>query len=363
MVFLYSLIGYIKDKHHFHTTGLYISAFFIPLVSPAYAAGVMIIVFLYLVLPKLKSLFGYLLDRNKNKLTIEFLHPFGLILVIMISFSLWSVRNYVVFKSFIPVKSNLWYEFYLANIVDEDGIVSRSSMYKSHPFLNQSVRNEMARYGEYIWLQKFKDLGTDYLEKNSTDYIKNVSNRIFNAFIFTENVLDLVQSEYLNWINEIERQKLLDHKLIFDDRWNHFHLDREEFIVKFNELKLRDKGLLIQDWLKAKERYIRFKYSLPNILRGILIGLVPTLCIVALLSNRRLKINREAHYIIILYLIYLLPYILISHQIRYQRELFSLQILLISITLNSYLTKPTNKSFTDAGFKYFSFKPEKNRTN
>jgi len=341
-VFLYSLLKYKKHKHKKSIIGLYISAIFIPLINPAYTTGIFVIVFFYLFLPDIKTIFGYLLKRRDKKITLKLIHSHGLLLVLMISLSFWSARNYAVFNQFIPVKSNLWFEFHLANIVDEDGVVSRSSMYEAHPFLNQSVRNELARKGEKKWLQIYERQSYDYLNKNLTDYARKVANRLFNAFIFTENILDLVQSEYLDRINDADRQKLLDNYFINDDRWNQFHLDKERFENELKNLDVRDQDSIINDWTKAKDRYLKFKYSISNIFRGILISLIPTLSILFILINRRPEIKKGLHYIIILYLVYLLPYIIISHQIRYQRELFALQILLISITLSLSYARTIN---------------------
>lgn len=68
----------------------------------------------------------------------------------------WIVRNYATFGHLIPTKSNFYYDAYLANVVDSDGVYDGESL-AVHPFVSDASRFEYARLGETSFLSKYKE--------------------------------------------------------------------------------------------------------------------------------------------------------------------------------------------------------------
>lgn len=100
----------------------------------------------------------------------------------------WAVRNYLTFHAFIPSKPNLWFEFYLANIIEKDGTLTTSTFYAHHPYTPTIPASIAYREkGEHVFLQPYAQLGKDYLRENTGEYLRKTANRFSNIFIFTNN--------------------------------------------------------------------------------------------------------------------------------------------------------------------------------
>jgi hypothetical protein len=59
----------------------------------------------------------------------------------------WTMRNAMAFHRFIPLKSNLWYDAYQANYMDDDGVYDSLS-FVHHPFNSLATRFRYAKLGE-----------------------------------------------------------------------------------------------------------------------------------------------------------------------------------------------------------------------
>jgi hypothetical protein len=324
----YSIRLYYSDKKHIKF--LYIIIFLSPLINPGYALAFMVVLgFITLIIPVTKAIYA----RNKDALIQTtkkgFVKILTFCLVFIFSIFIWSVRNYMVFNKFIPIKSNMWFEFYLANIVDSDGKLSQSALYKAHPIYNESLRQEMLNQGEINWLEKYNIKSHEYLKNNMGDYFQKVRNRLILAFIFTETDNDNIRSENFSRFSESDKFKLTENKLIVRQDWTTGFYSDEKMLDYFNKLNIQEKEFILADWKTAKSKFEKHKYALPDIVRGAFMGIIPSVCVLALLLFRETRRNPLFLISVTLYLLYMVPYILISHQIRYQRPLFLLQVILV----------------------------------
>lgn len=94
----------------------------------------------------------------------------------------WVARNALVFHEFIPSKSNLSYEAYLANGYDADGVYDRST-FLVHPFLSPQARYEYKRLGEMGFMQQSKRQFTDWLGQHPSSYVRKVATRALAATV------------------------------------------------------------------------------------------------------------------------------------------------------------------------------------
>jgi hypothetical protein len=334
--------------------------FFAPLISPPFALGFLVIISLlafwniFLYLKNAKS------ENNNNSASELFIMKafkpkpiligfLSLVMALCVSSSIWTIRNFIVFDKFIPSKSNMWFEFYITNIVDTDGQLSLSTSYLSHPVTSENMINEIKNIGELNWLDKYKKKSQDYLKNNFSDYIKNIEYRLFNSFIYIENDMDMIDSEDIFSFSESDRNKLIEAKLINEQSWICVFYKNEELKRKLDLIGIENKELVYNDWLKAKSVYHQKKYSLPNMLRSSFMSVIPLLCILFLFFIKKIRNNPLFISSVLLYFIYLLPYILISHQIRYQRPLAILQIIflylfivhIVELTKTTFMNKKT----------------------
>ncbi len=127
-----------------------ISSFF-PLLNPSLGL-VWVSIHLYLLKSSIKS---------KQNLKI-----WGLaFLIFTVPTMGWTARNYIVFKKFIPVKSNLFYDAYQANAISQNGILT-FEVFDSHPY--KSISRKDCDYG------KLKE--TEYNEKYKRKFLYDLKN-------------------------------------------------------------------------------------------------------------------------------------------------------------------------------------------
>ncbi|MFZ5892342.1 MAG: hypothetical protein ACOY0T_14885 [Myxococcota bacterium] len=94
----------------------------------------------------------------------------------------WTVRNAVVFDKFIPTKSNLMFEAYQANVMDEDGIYDVSSMV-THPYNSLKVRFEYQKLGEIGFIARHGARFRNQLAANPAGFLRRIANRAVAATV------------------------------------------------------------------------------------------------------------------------------------------------------------------------------------
>lgn len=353
-VFIYSLMQFyyhgIKKGYFL----LLIACFFLPMINPGFAlaSGFSILFIFCIDVYKIfkDSSKTYFTDNNselkynKNSALLILLRNYTVIFIAFaLSVSIWTVRNYIVFEKFIPSKSNMWFEFYMANVSDRDGQLSVSTVYREHPYENETINREVQELGEIEWVRKYEIKSKRFLESNFNEYLSKIQYRFKNAFFYIESDEDVMPSVKFDKFNNADKIKLIDHKLLVKrvDHWGWtcLYLDKLEMSELLKELTINDQTIIISDWEAAKSSYHTKNYSKPYIFRSLFITIIPLLCIFIILFIKQKRRNPLFFVTVIMYSFYLIPYILISHQMRYQRPLFILQIILIYLFISILIEK------------------------
>lgn len=94
----------------------------------------------------------------------------------------WTIRNAVVFQRFIPVKSNLAFEAYQANVVDRDGIYDVGTM-MLHPYNVPDMRFDYALLGETAYVAKHGAKFRQALQAEPGKFLRRVGNRMLAATV------------------------------------------------------------------------------------------------------------------------------------------------------------------------------------
>jgi hypothetical protein len=94
----------------------------------------------------------------------------------------WSMRNAATFGKFIPTKSNVGYELYLANVVDGDGVYDNQSMLR-HPYHFLPERFEYTRLGEVGFVASGMQRFREALASDPAAYLRRVGNRWLAATV------------------------------------------------------------------------------------------------------------------------------------------------------------------------------------
>jgi hypothetical protein len=94
----------------------------------------------------------------------------------------WSLRNLATFGKLIPTKSNLGYEMYLANVVDDDGIYDNATLL-SHPLLSAAERFDYSRLGEVAFVSSRRERFQAAITLEPRAFAERVGRRLLAATV------------------------------------------------------------------------------------------------------------------------------------------------------------------------------------
>ncbi len=317
-----------------------IAGFLIPVLVPALALPftVLIALFFFIWLIKKISSWSYFPFSEKINLKPFFLIGFSFCFSVLI----WTTRNYIVFKEIIPSKSNTWFEFYMSNVVDKVGILHNSTWRVAHPLENKKLCKSINELGETVWLEQYEKIGEDYKLNHKREYRKKIFNRFKNAFIFIDFSYDFISTDYLKNLNTNTKSILEEQKFILYDSYLTLYFSTNEIKSKIDSLPIsaKEKEELLVDWQKAKTLLSQDKKAPTRLYHGFLKATLPTISIILLLIFQFTKRLNKPEFLltaVTLYLIYFIPYVLISHEMRYQRPVLLLQVAFVYLSLHTIL--------------------------
>jgi hypothetical protein len=110
---------------------------------------------------------------------------FGVICMLaMLTITPWVVRNYLVFGRFIPVKSNASYEFWQSQCITPDGLLQPSA-FGSHPYANAGRERRLYKeMGEMEFLDKKRELFWQEVKKDPVDFLDRIACRFLGATLW-----------------------------------------------------------------------------------------------------------------------------------------------------------------------------------
>jgi hypothetical protein len=114
--------------------------------------------------------------QTRGRLTIA-------VLASMVTVAPWVIRNYLVFGRFIPVKSNLAFELYQSQCLQQGGIL-RAGIFGAHPYSRDNEeRWEYKRLGEMAYLDRKNELFRQAVRADPMDFVDRMANRFFAATV------------------------------------------------------------------------------------------------------------------------------------------------------------------------------------
>jgi hypothetical protein len=123
----------------------------------------------------------------------------------VLTVSPWVARNYRVFGRFIPVKSNLAFELYQSQCVQEDGVLHHP-IWDSHPNHGGNAElREYARLGEMAFMDRKWEQFRDSVRANPGEFGRRVWNRFLEATLvyLPFNKQDEDRRPWLTWLAQL----------------------------------------------------------------------------------------------------------------------------------------------------------------
>ncbi len=264
-----------------------------------------------------------------------FRRALALAAVFVASVGLWTVRNYVVFGQIIPVKSNFWYDFHQANVL-ESGVIENETFFRYHPYVNPQALAQYAAEGEVAYMARHAAASRRWLTSSSADYRRNVGARLRYAFAYTPGKLGTAPFDP-DVVTAADQHALAEANLVVANIWICLSDDPSLMANRLAGLDLSDRKAIYQNWLSQRTALQAQRNRPPAILLRAYASLVPALCVVLGLLVRDIRRQPVFWISALLYLIYLTPYVAVSIYRRYLMAAVPLQIVLEGIVIMYFL--------------------------
>ncbi len=243
----------------------------------------------------------------------------------------WSVRNLIAVGAPYPIKSNAAFEFYMSNALDQDGILSSSTLQRFHPSHSQNAAAEEYRnLGEREFLLLYRKRSLELVLESPLMVLRKITARLRNTLVWLEPLNDI--SFVSPRVDERDQRVLINAGLLRSTAYYQYWLvtgwDMDSFKRALDGLELADRRRAFLSWAHAKLTVQRNRYAPTRLLWGFAFAGLPLLAILVGLRGGAWAC-RSFREPAVLYLIFLLPYQLISHYARYQMAALGLQVWLV----------------------------------
>lgn len=229
----------------------------------------------------------------------------------------WTVRNGLVFRQLIPLKSTGWYETWLAAAYTSDGVIDDAVMLAHSPYCNRRLLQDYTLEGEAAFLGGFREKARLAFAARPGVYAAGVAGRARNIFLFCDTAPHAVISQAAIPAADagiLERADLVavlgDPSPVF---WTSLDLSPREFRNRISGLTLARPNLEYRDWIDAKEHRIETEGGGMRILSELSLSLLPTACLLAMFALWRRHIPFVFALAGAFYISALLPNVLITH--------------------------------------------------
>jgi hypothetical protein len=247
----------------------------------------------------------------------------------------WSARNWIQLGILAPIKSNSGYEIFQAQVTSRTGVLDYS-IFAKHPITFTSKEHKAyAELGETAFIRTRNSMAIYRIWSDPADFCRRVARRFINTFLFTVTPVNIARVD--SKINTTDLERLRSAGFVADRNRKNIWLDlddpdRDREIVKvLPSLGLANPQLALDDWRFLSAGYYRYRLSWGHLLRGCLIGGMPWVALlITILMGRRSELAPDIKWASLFLLFYLMPYVLISHYLRYQLPLMGMQAILLT---------------------------------
>ena len=247
----------------------------------------------------------------------------------------WSVRNWIQLDIFAPIKSNSGYEIFQAQVVSRSGVLDYSTLAKHPITLTSKEHQAYAELGETGFIRTRSGMAIRSILADPTDFCLRAAKRFSNAFLFTVTPVNVAPVD--SKISVFDLEQLRSAGFVVDRNGTKIWVDladpdKDRDLIKvLPSLGLANPQLALDNWRLASAGYNYYRFSWGHLLRGCLIGGMPWMALlIAILMRHRSGLAPYIWWTSLFLLCYLMPYVLISHYLRYQLPLLGMQAILLA---------------------------------
>ncbi len=252
---------------------------------------------------------------------------------------------------FAPIKSNAGYEIFQAQLASKNGVLNYST-FIDHPFNRASKENHAyATLGEAGFLRARRDMAIRSIAADPVDFLRRVAQRFSNAFLYTISPGTIVRVDPRISSDDLERLHGAGFVGYYFHRKVWIDLDDpdKDLIKVLPALGLANPQLVEDNWRSMSEGRYWYRFSWDRIIGGCLIGGMPWMALlIAIYMRRRSALAPGAWWAGLFLFAYLMPYVLISHYLRYQVPLLGMQAILLTAGTLALLRTPRQNRVSPA---------------
>ena len=234
----------------------------------------------------------------------------------------WTTRNAVALKAIVPLKSNLWFELYLANVVSRDGLVRAEDALVAQPFFHGPQWDRYRAMGEVAYVRSFKEGVTRSLAADPGHFAANVRRRLMSAVALS--ILDTGGA--ITWARfpaqDVARlqkaELLLPLPGIGGSFWRKLDASPDETFAALSSLGLSRVDLAWRDWAEHRSAYDKECARVSRVAAEALMSGVPFLSLLLLLLIEGRRVSPVVLWSALIAVVMLLPFVIINLGPRHQ---------------------------------------------
>lgn len=249
--------------------------------------------------------------------------------MLLLSTTVWAARNHEALGMFIPVKSNLWFDFYQANHLDDDGLVSNATFLAFNPSNPNRFQEHYEAVGEAAFTKEFAGAASRMLRRDPGEVMRRAGRRAFSALVYLHDPDD-VRPATAEEFTPADIERLLDADLLGIDWlgqevWLSLGMAPDQLGARLASLGLDREQTVARDWERGRSRIEEQRSHWSIVGRSLILSAGPTFCLLFGLLRNRSRRDPLFASAAMAYLAILLPYVIVSHYLRYQVPLIGLQ--------------------------------------
>ena len=259
-----------------------------------------------------------------------------------VALGLWTARNASALGRLVPLKSNGWFEFHLANVASPNGLLRAETALRSLPFFNTAEFDRYAALGEVRYVDTFRGPSLAALAADPAHFAGNVGRRLFNALVYCqrEDGSEVTHGHF----NPADLRRLAGSGELVPlgadaAIWTRIDGSPGAARARLAALRLSAFPAVWDDWINRRGTYDAEYRSPRALFSGFLMAGAPLLALLlaTLASGGALPVH--AGWAALIAGAMALPFVLVNHGVRHQMPLFAMQAVFFGACAQAWIAR------------------------
>ena len=258
--------------------------------------------------------------------------------LVVLALGAWTLRNTLALGKVIPLKSNFWFECYLANVASPDGFPRAETTLRLMPYFNQAQFERYKTLGETAYVESFKAPTLAFLAQHPDGFAKAVGRRVLNAVGFCK-LGDGSTPTHAAFTPADRARLAAGGELVSVEGptpmgiWLHSDEPALTAAGALSRLNLSEPDLVWRDWSEKHEAYLADRSRPRELATGLLVSAVPVFAFLGTLLLARGTMPACALWAAFVAAATVAPFVAINHSMRHQLPLLACSSVIVGVAL------------------------------